>query len=198
MLYSYIRVSTEKQTVLNQRFEIQKYCESNNLKIDSEIAITISSRKSKEQRKIPELVEGLEQGDTLIVSELSRLGRKTAETILLIDELLKKEVTIILIKQGQVLSKHDPMSRLMITMLSAFAELERDLISQRTKEALAARKAEGMKLGRRSTGKYEALHNRIKTLLDQGMSVNAIGFKLDVPVSGLRKYVKRTFKKEKT
>jgi DNA invertase Pin-like site-specific DNA recombinase len=198
MNYSYIRVSTEKQTVDNQRFEILNYCKSNNISIDREIAVEMSTRKSQEKRKINHLLDSLNKGDMLVVSELSRLGRKTAEIIILIDELLSKEVTVVLIKQSLTLSQHNPMSRLMITMLSAFSELERDLISQRTKEALAARKAKGVKLGRKSTGKYEQLHSKISMYLKMGYSVNKIAFTLDVSVSGLRKYTKRAFKEEET
>ena len=145
---AYIRVSTDKQTEENQRHEISTYCKKRDIKIDREISITVSSRQNSKERRIDELVQELFSGDTLIVTELSRLGRKTQDVISLIEDLINMGVTVIIIKSGWTLSASDPMSKMMVSMFASFCELERDLISQRTKEALASRKAQGVKLGK--------------------------------------------------
>jgi DNA invertase Pin-like site-specific DNA recombinase len=116
--------------------------------VDDFIQIAISSRKDSRQRRLDELVEKLEEADTLIVTELSRLGRSTAEVILLVNELVQRGVRVVVLKQNLDISQHDMQSKIMITLFSLFAELERDLISLRTKEALAAKKMQGVILGK--------------------------------------------------
>ena len=136
----YVRVSTVRQDADNQRHEILEYANKNHLHIDDFIEVEISSRRDKKQRRITELMEKLEPGDTLIVSELSRLGRSTSEVIDIVNELIAKEIKFIAIKQGLSISgQHDIQSKVMVTMFSLFAELERDIISERTKTALAAK-----------------------------------------------------------
>jgi DNA invertase Pin-like site-specific DNA recombinase len=103
----------------------------------------MSSRKNSKQRRVDELVEKLNDADTLIVTELSRLGRSTAEVITLINALIKRNIRVIIIKQNLDIKKHDMQSKVMITLFSLFGELERDLVSMRTKEALAAKKNAG-------------------------------------------------------
>lgn len=146
---AYIRVSTDKQTVENQRNEINNYAVKNKMVIDEFIEIEISSRKSARDRKIDEIFEKLKKGDTLVVSELSRLGRSTHEVLGIVDQLIKKEITIIFIKQNLTVSNdsQDITAKVMITLFSLFAELERDLISKRTSEGMKARKAKGQILG---------------------------------------------------
>lgn len=103
------------------------------MRVDEFIAITVSSRKTSKQRCIDELLELLVDSDTLIVTELSRLGRSTSEVIDLINELLRRNIQVIIIKQNLDLhQKHDLTSKVMITLFSLFAELERDLVSLRT------------------------------------------------------------------
>ena len=127
-----------------------EYARRHGLHIDDFIAISISSRRERRARRIDELLQKLTDGDTLIVTELSRLGRSTGEVIDLIDELIRGRVRIIVIKQNLMLDKDqdDIQSLAMITLLSLFAEMERMMISRRTKEALAARKAQGVILGK--------------------------------------------------
>ena len=150
-ILGYLRVSTDKQEINNQRLEILNYAQRERITIDDFIEKTISSRKTPKDRRIVELLEILHSGDTLIVTELSRIGRSTSEVIDIINEFMKKEINIIIIKQNLKINLHnknDPISKIMLTILSLFAELERDLISHRTKEALKNKKAQGILLGK--------------------------------------------------
>ena len=178
MIFSYIRVSTDTQTIKHQKDEIQRYCDLNNLTIDTNIEIEISSRKDTRARKIDELLEQLNKDDILIVTELSRLGRNTGEVINLIDMILKKGVEVRILKQNLFIKESDPMNKMMITMLSMFSEFERDIISQRTKEALKGLKASGVKLGK-PTGViqksiFDKDKEKIVELLELGLSYKKI------------------------
>lgn len=117
-------------------------------KIDAFVEITISARKTSKQRRIEEVLHMLTNTDTLVVTELSRLGRSTAEVIALVNELVARTIRVIILKQNLDISQHDMTSKIVITLFSLFAELERDLISLRTKEALAAKKQQGVRLGK--------------------------------------------------
>ena len=145
----YVRVSSDRQTVKNQEHAIYEYCHDKGLTLDETIKISISSRKTPKQRRIDELLEKLQEGDTLIVSELSRLARSVGQIAIIIDTLLNNQVRVICIKEDMDLNgERDIQAKTMITIISLFAELERDLISVRTKEGLARARAEGKLLGR--------------------------------------------------
>jgi len=175
---AYIRTSTDKQDLTNQKLEIYEFARKKALSIDEFIEIEISSQKSNAERKIEELTHKLADSDTLIVTELSRLGRSTAQVIDLVNELVKRNIRIIVIKQNLDMRKHDMNSKIIITMFSLFSELERDMISSRTKEALAARKSQGIVLGKPKgtlqKSKFDAHMPRIKELLTVGLSVRKI------------------------
>ncbi len=147
--YAYLRVSTDKQDIDNQRLEILTYANKHNMKIDEFIEVEISSRKDLLKRRITELLGKVNEGDTVIVAELSRIGRSIVEVINIVNELVQKKVRLIAIKQAlDIRGNGDMQTKIMITMFSLFAEIERDLISQRTKSALAALRAGGKKLGK--------------------------------------------------
>ena len=172
---AYIRTSRNTQDVKNQRHEILEYAYRQGVHIDTFIEVTVSSRHSSRQRRIQELQECLQSNDTLIVTELSRLGRSTGEVILLINQLLAYGITILIIKQNLRLGKghQDITSKVMITLLALFAEIERDFISLRTKEALAAKKAQGVILGKPKgtiqASMYDKDRKRIEELLSLGV-----------------------------
>jgi len=172
---AYIRASTNAQDVKNQRHEILEYGYREEVSVDEFIEVTVSSRHSSRQRRIEELQERLEPGDTLIVTELSRLGRSTGEVILLINQLVAYGVNILIIKQNPCLGEglQDITSKVMVTLLALFAEIERDFISLRTKEALAAKKAQGIVLGKPKgtiqSSMYDKDKERIKELLSLGV-----------------------------
>src|SRR5258708_14953234 len=145
----------------------------------------MSSRKTRKQRRIKEVVQMLADYDTLIFTELSRLGRSTAEVIALVNELVARNIRVIILKQNLDISQHDMSSKIVIPLFSLFAELERDLISLRTKEALAAKKLQGVKLGKPKgtiqKSKFDADRERIKELLTLGLSVRKIAKLLGYP-----------------
>lgn len=118
---AYIRTSTDKQDLNNQKLEIFEFAKKNKLEVDDFIEMTISSRKTSKERRIDEMLSVLDDADTLIVTELSRLGRSTAEVIGLVNELIKKQVRVIAIKQNLDMKQHDMTSKVMITLFSLFA-----------------------------------------------------------------------------
>ncbi|HIE54643.1 MAG TPA: resolvase [Chromatiaceae bacterium] len=193
---AYIRASTGKQDVNSQKLEILEFVHHANLKVDEFVQITISSRKTSKQRRIDELLEKLVDSDTLIVTELSRLGRSTSEIITLVNELVQRNIRVIVIKQNLDIVQHDMSSKIIVTLFSLFAELERDLVSLRTKEALAAKKAQGVKLGKPKgtiqASKFDKDRERIEELLRLGMSIRKIakvmGYSNHI---GLNTYIKK-------
>ena len=147
-IIAYIRTSTDKQELNNQKLAILEYAQKNNLKINEFVEIQMSSRKTPKQRRIEEVLEKLSSTDMLIVTELSRLGRSTPEVIELVNELVARSIRVVILKQNLDISKHDMNSKVTITLFALFSDLERDLISQRTKDALALKKSQGQVLGK--------------------------------------------------
>ena len=142
----YIRVSTDKQDLKKQRHLLLEYAQNAQTVIKEFIEIEISSTKSKKERRVGELMEMLDRGDTLIVAELSRLGRNMLETLNIINELTENGVKIIFVRQPE-LSTVGANGKLLLAIYSYFAEAEREYISIRTKQGLAAAKAQGKQLG---------------------------------------------------
>ncbi|WP_440652009.1 recombinase family protein [Cysteiniphilum sp. 19S12-1] len=193
---AYIRTSTDKQDLNNQKLEILEFARKKNLIINDFIQLSVSSRKTTKDRRIDEMMDSLKDADTLIVTELSRLGRSTAEVIGLINALIHKKVRIIIIRQNMDIKQHDMASKVMITMFSLFSELERDLISMRTKEALANKKSQGIKLGKPKgtiqKSKFDNDLDKIKELLDLGLSVRKISKHLGLSTHiGLNNYINK-------
>lgn len=193
-VWAYIRVSTLQQDVSNQRLEILEYCRRNELAVSDYIEIEVSSRLSLKERRIEELTGKLKQGDTLIVSELSRLGRSTAEVVTLVNELVKSGVNLISIKQGlKIGSKMDMQSKVIVTMFSLFAELERDLISSRTIQALASKKSQGIQLGKpkgtRQKSKLDDRQDTIRELMRHKVAKSAIARMVGTSRSNLVDYI---------
>jgi DNA invertase Pin-like site-specific DNA recombinase len=152
MIYGYVRVSTQEQSVESQKNSISRYCIEQKIMVDEWIELEMSSRKSTAQRRIDELLEKLSPNDVVISSELSRLGRSIKETLNTIETITQdKQTRLILIKQNLDLNpaaKNSIANKVLITIFSMLAELERDFISERTKEGLRARVAKGIKLGK--------------------------------------------------
>ncbi len=176
----YIRVSTDKQTNENQKLAILEYCnDGKNLKVNEWIEVSVSSRKSSKDRKLDQLIEQLDSGDTLIVSELSRLGRSVGQVATLVDALTKSGIKIISIKEDMVLNGNPNLqTKVMLTMFSLFAEIERDLISERTKEGLKRARAEGKLLGRPKgslgKSKLDGKVAEIKDYMSKGVNLTNI------------------------
>ena len=145
---AYLRVSTDQQELETQKLEIDKYAESRNIPIDEWIQVEISSRKNMRDRRIGELIKMVRRGDRLIVSELSRLARSMRETHNIVHDLSKRKVELHVIKQNLITKGvNDMATKILINAFGMAAEIERDLISQRTKNGLARAKAEGKVLG---------------------------------------------------
>lgn len=174
-IVAYLRASTNKQDLNHQKLEILEFARKKEIKIDSFIEITVSSQKTTKQRRIDELMEMVSAEDTVIVTELSRLGRSTAEVISLINSLVYQNIRVIIIKQNLDIFQQDMNSKIIITLFSLFSELERDLISLRTKEALATKKAQGITLGKPKgtlqKSKFDKHVDKIKELLSYGLSI---------------------------
>lgn len=172
----YIRVSTSDQFVENQKFEILEYCRQNNFSITDWIELNVSSRKSREERKIDTLLNSLGKNGILFCTEISRLGRSTSEVLNIVESLLKEGHTVVFTKKKLVLKgQNDFTSKILLTVFSMLAELERDLISLRTKEALAARKSNGQILGKPKgtiqKSLYDSQLNVIISLLQKKMDI---------------------------
>lgn len=147
MIYGYIRVSTDKQTVENQRFEINNFCKVLNLKIDKWIEETISGNMAVEKRKLGLLLRKLSKEDILICSEISRLGRNLMMIMSILNMCMEKDIQVWTIKDNYRLG-NDINSKVLAFAFGLSAEIERNLISQRTREALARKRNEGTILGR--------------------------------------------------
>jgi DNA invertase Pin-like site-specific DNA recombinase len=194
MTYGYIRVSTEKQTVENQRFEINQFCEKNTMVADKWIEETVSGTKTVQERELGKLLKKMKKGDVLICSELSRLGRNLLMIMGILNEGMNRDIQVWTIKDNYRLGS-DISSKVLAFAFGLSAEIERNLISQRTKEALARKRAEGVILGRPkgSKSKFKKLTGKeeeIKTLLDKNVSKSAIARILGVHRLTVTEFVK--------
>jgi DNA invertase Pin-like site-specific DNA recombinase len=191
---AYLRVSTSKQDVENQELELLRYASANSLSIDDWFKLEVSSRKSLKDRRIDELLDSLSSGDILIVSELSRLGRSLSQIIGIVDQLLDKGVTFIAIKQGMRLNgEQDMTAKIQVAMFGLLAELERDLISERTKMGIARAKSDGKVVGRPKGSRKSALDSKmfeIQSLLSKGISKSSIAKLLGVSGPSLHYFLK--------
>ena len=179
MIYGYIRVSTDKQTVENQRYEINQFCDKNTFIVDKWIEETISGSKNVDERKLGKLLKKMRKEDILICSELSRLGRNLLMIMGVLNECMNRDIQVWTIKDNYRLGS-DINSKVLAFAFGLSAEIERNLISQRTKEALARKRAEGVILGRpkgrkSSKTKLTGQEKRIQELLDKKVSYSAIG-----------------------
>jgi len=178
MVYGYIRVSTDRQTVENQRFEINRFCEQNVMVVAKWIEETISGTKTVQERKLGKLLKMMKRNDVLICSELSRLGRNLLMIMGVLNECMNRDIQVWTIKDNYRLGS-DINSKVLAFAFGLSAEIERNLISQRTKEALARKRAEGVVLGRPkgSRSKVKKLTGKeaeIKELLNKNVSKSAI------------------------
>lgn len=151
-IYAYVRVSTDRQETENQRGEIRRYLEAHKLPhVDKWFDIQISSRRDLAEREINLLIDTVQKGDILVCSELSRLGRSLSQLTTIVDRIIKNGGRIVFIKNNMDINpdnRDDVQNKVMLTMFGLFAELERDFISRRIKEALKTKTDNGQKLGR--------------------------------------------------
>lgn len=194
MTYGYIRVSSDKQTVENQRFEINNFCKKENLYIDGWIEETISGTKNYDKRKLGELLNKVQKDDLIICAELSRLGRNLFMIMEILHICMNKECKVWTIKDNYRLGD-DIQSKVLAFAFGLSAEIERNLISQRTKEALARKKAEGIRIGRikgshNSYTKLSGKEEYIMIKLSEGVSKAEISRQLGVDRTTLYRFLK--------
>jgi DNA invertase Pin-like site-specific DNA recombinase len=193
MIYGYIRVSTDKQTTENQRFEILKYADEKKLPIGTWIEETVSSTKKLSHRKLGALLAAMQPEDILLVTELSRLGRSLLEVMSMLHTLMDKEVKVFTTKERYELGNNIS-SKVLAFAFALSAEIERSMISSRTKEALARKKSEGKRLGRpkgklSSVTKLSGKDDLIREYLDKKIPQSVIARLLNVHRLTVRNYI---------
>ena len=200
MIYGYIRVSSDKQTVANQRYEIQQFCMREGIVIDGWIEETVSGTREYKKRRLGGLLRRVHQGDLIICSELSRLGRNLLMIMEILSLCMHRGCRVWTIKDGYRLGD-DIQSKVLAFAFGLSAEIERNLISQRTREALARVRAEGKHIGRPpgslSRREIHPLYRHdayIRRALENGVSQREIARRLRVSRSTLRRYINRFLK----
>ena len=192
MIYGYIRVSTDEQTTENQRFEILKFAHEKKLSIGRWIEETVSTKKLSD-RKLGGLIERMHEDDILVVSELSRLGRSLLEVMSILHTLMEKDVKVFTTKERYELGNNIS-SKVLAFAFSLSAEIERFMISSRTKEALARKKSEGKRLGRpkgnSAVTKLSGKDDLIREYLDKKIPQSVIARLLNVHRLTVRNYIR--------
>ena len=184
MIIGYLRVSTEKQNPENQRDEIRRFAQEKVFQIDCWVVETVSGKIAHKKRKLGRLLRKMNKGDTLIVTEISRLSRSLTEIMAIMGECLDREINIYTTKERYTFD-NSINSKVLCFAFGLVAEIERNLISMRTKEALALKRAEGVRLGRRpgSDVKMQVIRDnsaRIEAMLASGMTVTKICRKIGI------------------
>lgn len=196
MIYGYIRVSSDKQTVENQKFEIEKFCAQEKLKIGGWISETISGTKNYDKRELGKLLARVKSGDMIICSEISRLGRSLFMIMEILNLCMNKNCRVWTVKDGYRLGD-DIQSKVLAFAFGLSAEIERNLISERTKEALNRKRSEGVILGRpkgTSGKKFCKLYiyeRQIRVMQIAGISRTQIAHNLHVHRNTLDNYIQK-------
>lgn len=176
---AYIRVSTTKQDTDNQKLKLLEYSQLHKFNIDKFLEVEVSSRKNQRERKLNELLELLNDGDSLYITELSRLGRNMLEVLTFIEKLRNKKINVVFVNQPELsTSDNKALDSLKYAIFGFLAESERDFISTRTKQGLVNAKANGKTLGRKtgslSKSQYDIKDNHILELFNKNVSATTI------------------------
>jgi DNA invertase Pin-like site-specific DNA recombinase len=194
VIYAYVRVSTSQQTLANQRYELLNYADQHRFRIDVWSAETISGAKSYRDRELGALLHRMSIGDTLLVAELSRLGRSLMEVMSILHDLMERQVKVISVTEGLELGETIN-AKVLAFAFSLAAEVERNLIAARTREALARKKQAGQRLGRPkgSLSKKTKLTGRddeIRMLLEKQVAVAAVARIMGVHRRTMANYIR--------
>jgi len=193
--FAYLRVSTDQQDAKNQKFGILDYCNKNNLSPIKFIEDTASGKISWQERAIGQIIQKANKGDLIVVSEVSRLGRSTLQVLEILELAAKKEISMHIAKNHIVIDDSSIQSTITATILGLAAQIEREFISTRTKEALAKRKADGFKLGRPKGQsqllKLDSFYDEITGYLKKGINKRAISKLIECSPSTLYVWLKR-------
>lgn len=193
-VFAYLRVSTQLQTIENQRYEIGKWCSHKGLRVDVWVNESISGTVAWDKRKLGKAIRKMKSGDLLVCTEISRLGRNMLMIMSILNECSAKGIMIHTIKDNFDLS--DSINSKIIAFAFALAsEIERNLISQRTKEALAAKKMAGIKLGRPrgqslKVSRMMAEIDNVRAYLAQGESLKSVAQRYGIHRNTLSQYLK--------
>lgn len=198
MVVAYLRVSTGKQHLENQRHEIESYVKRMGIRVDRWHKDIVSGSVNRNDRKLGKLMAGMNNGDVLIVTEVSRLSRTLMEIMNIINICIEKKVALHCVKEGYIF-EDNMNSKILGFAFGLVAEIERNLISARTKEALAAKRAEGVILGRPAGSSPKMAHlirysNQIGEMVEQGVPYRDIAYQYDVSICTLYKFVSRHIK----
>ena len=194
MYYAYIRVSTEVQSYEGQRFEIENWSRRNGVSIDRWVQEKVSGTRCLEKRTLGKLLKKMRKGDVLVCTELSRLGRNMMMVMGILNTCSQRGIQIRSIKDNFELS--DSLnSKIIAFAFSLAAEIERNLISQRTREALAAKRSAGIRLGRPAGGSiqrrcFEENYESIRIGLAEGRTIRELARALDMHPNTLSRYLK--------
>ncbi len=175
MIIAYLRISTEKQHLENQKGEIARFAQQRGITIDRWVTEVVSGTTKRNDRALGLIISRLKPGDTLIVTELSRLSRTLMDIMTILNRCMKQQVIIYSTKDGYAFD-NDINSKVLAFAFGLVAEIERNLISLRTKEALAIKRAEGIKIGRPNGSKVKMqvlIDNRAQIVgqLEQGVKI---------------------------
>ena len=195
-VYGYVRVSTNKQETDVQKYEIEKWCEMNHIKIENWCDEKISGTKDVNERDINTLLTKAKSGDVIICTEVSRLGRSITIINDVMKTCVKKNIRLYTLKENYKLDNVDPVTKLILEIYAYAAETERNLISERTREGLAARKRAGIKLGRPCGSKSKMLkldrcRDKLIMMIANGMPKTKIAKRLGVNTCTIYDYIKK-------
>ncbi len=190
----YLRVSTDKQDLDNQKLAILEYARKRDMKVHKFVRMKISSRRSVKDRKLDDVIDELNDGDTLLVYELSRIGRSLGQIINIVNSLIEKKVKFVSIKEDiNINGTISIQSKVTVGLFGIFAEVERDLISQRTKQGLISARLKGKLIGRPKgsigKSKLDGKEEQILELLDKDISKTSIAKIFDVSRTCLYNFI---------
>lgn len=192
--YAYLRVSSDSQDVTNQKHGIYEYTNKVGIGNLAFIEDVVTGKKKWRERKLGSIIDGMESGDCIVFAEVSRIARSTLQVLEVLEECMEKNVNVYIAKQNMQLDG-SMQAKITATVLGLAAEIEREFISMRTKEALAARKKEGMILGRpkgpAKTLKLDPKREQIEKYLSMGLGVRVVAKLIDEAPTTLRDYIKR-------
>ena len=192
--FAYLRVSTDSQDVKNQKLGVLDYCNTQNINPIKFIEDTISGTKSWRERAIGSLLETSETGDIIVVAEVSRLGRSILQVLEILEVAAQKGISVHIAKNRMIMDG-SMQSTITATILGLVAQLEREFISSRTKEALQKRKNDGVTLGRpkgeSDTLKLDAFRDEVIRYLKKGINKRAIAKLIECSPSTLYNWLAR-------
>ena len=197
MVYAYLRVSTDKQELENQQMAIENFATQNNLFVKKWVMETVSGVKSEKDRQLGKLLQKIKKGDLLLCTEISRIGRTTWGVMSIINDILKKDARVWTINDNHRFDD-DVLSYTKAFLHTVQGKMERDLISQRTRQGLARKKAEGHKLGRPhgylmpdNSLKLAGKEHEIKIMLENNVRVYTIAKTFKTTPKTVNKFIKR-------